>query len=169
MRCRNHARCEITIREYMVLIAASAIALLFDRLTGSPPLSRPLDAIIFRGLSTFVYFMSTLGPAILVLWLCASSCDYRSVARYPGFSACVTSTLVMMLAVGLECFVPVPESSSVFPFFLWLLTGLSIAAVWLWQAWLGCWEPTPCWLDRAGRTLGVLWMVGSVCLCLFHR
>jgi len=93
------------------------------------------------------------------------------LARRPGVVACAAGALVAI------AFFPVlvamaeakmsnrgypPIALSLYRAHLGLLTvteiGTSVAACWLLMATLGLWRPTPDWIDRLGRILGVYWI-----------
>jgi len=36
--------------------------------------------------------------------------------------------------------------------------GFTVIGAWLAMVLIGSWRPLPCWIDRLGRTLGLLWI-----------
>ena len=100
----------------------------------------------------------------------------RRLLRQPGFSACLAA-MCGMLAGGLNLAVTFGIDRVVggrrhLPLPIWVRlyvfddlivdAGLVVAAVWLFQALAGRWRARADWVDRAGRFLGVVWIVAGM-------
>jgi hypothetical protein len=79
----------------------------------------------------------------------------------PGPAACVAASLVLMAGVPLNLMMYTPPGH---PWVLALWTsgswaGFVVIAVWVVLILRGQWRPEPNWIDRAGRVVGLYWIV----------
>jgi hypothetical protein len=117
------------------------------------------------------YFTACWSLTCLVLGLRRPRRSFRSVFRQPGMVACLVAAVVL----GIRMVNIAVEFSINYTWFgggdflsylnaIELLfdipseIGCAIAAAWLVQKVSGRWRPEPCWIDRLGRALGLLWM-----------
>lgn len=97
--------------------------------------------------------------------------SWRQIARQPGMAACfavvlafawvVLCTGVLLLMMWLFSFDvdPLPLGQSMLLGHVFPLVGLSVAAAWFQLLLSRRWRPPRDWIDRAGRVVGVLWIV----------
>ncbi len=104
----------------------------------------------------------------------------RRLARGPGLTACVASMVGILasvgvtgLAIALRWFVDGATTlSNNFWFRLPILddlvifSGVAVASAWGSKAVAGRWRPIPDLVDRAGRFLGLLWIVAGLAFAL---
>jgi hypothetical protein len=174
---------KFTLIDALVLIAALAIAFY--------PIRDYLDFIeqrrIIQSLGRAWTFVSiwragtlisgTLAPlgvslslALWVLRLRQPRPYWRRVFRQPGMVACtatVAETTIFLLKVLLSEYYLQRTSGFMPPLYgLWIVrlpwNGEIVAIAWL-VLWLsGSWRPEASWIDRAGRALGVYWIISGV-------
>jgi hypothetical protein len=85
---------------------------------------------------------------------------WRTLVQQPGVAACAAAT------VGLFAML-----------WLWsyrfrlavLLPGTLVGIVWLGLAASRCWKSEPSWIDRAGRALGIAWLVTVPLFAWFNQ
>jgi hypothetical protein len=175
---------KFTLLDAMVLIAATGIAFVPIRLflweNWHFPEERSVPEIWRTGLEinvSLVPLALSLSAAILLLGLKRPRPNLRRVYRRPGIAACTVALLYAILsAMGYAVFLHFSyaldravfddQSSAM----LWIrigmqpifLVGGAIASVWI-VMWLsGTWRAERSWIDRAGRALGVYWILLSV-------
>jgi hypothetical protein len=170
-----------TVLDAMVLIAATGIALVPIRLylweNWHFPENWSASEIMLMGLEANLILIPPALALTLALWLLRLKQPrprLRHVFRQPGLAAC-TTTLVFTIANLLSFFIHITINNT-FPSFdsddllLWMrigmvpifLSGGAVAAVWI-VLWLSeSWRAEPSWIDRAGRVLGVYWVLLSV-------
>lgn len=131
---------------------------------------------------------SALGYPLLVAWTIAlvlllflsrrSRPSLKSLLERPGATACGAAALavaiqtvnVITLAVALMANIGTVLPSAVMARFLVMaitpylgvnlgMPGLAVAVAWTGLALSGQWQAEPNWLDRAGRLLGLAWVV----------
>jgi hypothetical protein len=122
-------------------------------------------------------FGVTLSASILALtWLDSRPADVP-LAHRPGFVACMTASLVMTLAAvgkSIANWVHVLGSSrqtwghytSLLSISFWQeswewssKTATGVAVGWSILAHNRVWKPVPTWMDRAGRLIGIYWLL----------
>jgi hypothetical protein len=103
--------------------------------------------------------------------------DLRHALRQPGMIACaaaVLGTSLFLVKVLLnKCFLYLSDSGYQQLHDLWLfrlpLNGEIVAVSWI-LLWIsGSWRSEPSWIDRAGRALGVYWIVSGLFFDLLFR
>jgi hypothetical protein len=171
--------------DVLVLVGATALALGWfrDEIFNPYPLN-PEIPTIGPWLGRLYPLVLAWSLAVLVLRLQRPRARMVRLARQPGFVACalVAGTMACR-AVGLglrgvtdSLWVigrPLHWSNLLRVDVEWELfwpnshpwserIGLVIAWAWLVQVLSGCFRPEPSWIDRAGRVLGVLWIVKLV-------
>jgi hypothetical protein len=129
-------------------------SLCFDLPQVVPPLAAPLTA------------------AILVLSLRRPRPPLRRVRRSPGLVGCFVALVFLILDGAIRAIVAAKghaffRSVSLLEFIfdalditLAIEVGLCVLAAWTTLLVSGCWRPSPCWQDRLGRGLSILWIAG---------
>ena len=174
---------KFTLIDAMVLIAALAISFY--------PIRDYLDFIeqrhvlrslgfdwsivsIWRAGTLLSGLMAPLGIAVsLAIWVLRMRQprpDWRRLFRQPGMVACtatVAETIIFLLKVVLSEYYLWRTTGFLPPLYaLWIVrlpwNGEVVAIAWL-VLWLsGSWRPEPSWIDRAGRVVGVYWIISGV-------
>jgi hypothetical protein len=112
----------------------------------------------------------SLSLALWVLRLRQPRPNWRRVFRQPGMVACtatVTETAVFLLKAVLSEYYVYRSKGFTPPLQgFWIArlpwNGEVVAIAWL-VLWLsGSWRPEASWIDRAGRALGVYWIISGV-------
>jgi hypothetical protein len=182
-------RRRLTLMDLTVMVAAAALALATFRfgVTRVFPgwldysrwpgwIARPSPRVVLYMLSDATAPIIPLAGAwtgsLLVLRMRPPRPSWRRVWRQPGMVACLAA-LLAMLWVGLAAGVML-GSPALFPSWrfdgLWFvqnlcvghvfpLVGLAVAATWSQLLLSRRWTRPADWLDRAGRVVGILWMV----------
>jgi hypothetical protein len=96
----------------------------------------------------------------------------RNVWSQPGTLACAVIAIVALLSFGIALLrewargVPVgpPPWRVVTTEWPISLTGTAIVIVWATLGLMGRWRPERSWMDRAGRAIGLLVVIGALCL-----
>ena len=91
------------------------------------------------------------GIAILTLRLRAPRPPWREAAIQPGVWACVAPLVALLSLPAMGRYFALEFSPLILP--------TAVAAAWLTLALCGRWRPEPSWVDRAGRGLGLGWLV----------
>jgi hypothetical protein len=170
----------------MVLLAATAVGLAVARamarkLWGSTKLNEPYNSEVLQQVTrwTVLCLPFLVAWTIAVLLLQMLSRRPRpgpdDLLCQPGAAACgaaalaITTEAVIVLVMGLMS----PKTSSlrenVPQVLVWVLThhymcqlgmpGLAVTVAWMALALSGRWQPEPNWLDRTGRSMGLVWVV----------
>jgi hypothetical protein len=161
---------KFSLADAMVLIAAIALGFCLVRLT-FPSWSDIRSAK--GGMSTFliiqntgqlvVPFLVTLTFALLMLRLRRPRPRLRRVLSQPGSTACIAATIAIvveiawigsLLAVGSRFI----HLSSVFVGYAQQVS-FAVLGGWTILAVSGRWRNDPSWIDRAGRVMGMAWIV----------
>jgi hypothetical protein len=175
-----------TLFDAMVLIAATAVALLPFRLflSGFAGLSESLSVAhriveaVFVTDALICPLALSLSLALWVLRLRQPRPGLPRVFRQPGMAAS-TSILVYLLffltatliSLFLNYFANGIFSHHMFTqmnFVVWILIlpmsmmGITVSAVWIVLWLIGAWRPEPSWIDRAGRVVGIYWVANSL-------
>ena len=177
---------KFTLIDAMVLVAAAAVSLVLIReYLALVPIRRIVESIprewSFASIWRFGTLLSgmlaplavSLSLGLWVLHLRQPRPQRRELFSQPGTIACTATVAESGLFVVKVCFaqayllrrnLPLPGL-----YHLWLnrlpWNGEVVAVAWL-VLWLsGSWRSEPSWIDRAGRTLGVYWILTGV---LFH-
>jgi hypothetical protein len=177
---------KFTLIDAMVLVAAAAVSLVLIREYIASGSSRHIVESIprdwsFASIWRFGTLLSgmlaplavSLSLALWVLRLRRPRPEWRELFSQPGTIAC-TATIAesglivvkvwLSQAYLLKRSLPLPDLHH-----LWInrlpWNGEVVAVAWL-VLWLcGSWRSEPGWIDRAGRVLGVYWIISGV---LFH-
>ncbi|MDB5352456.1 MAG: hypothetical protein JWN86_3703 [Planctomycetota bacterium] len=170
-------RRRFTILDGLSLVAATAVGLGISRaviapMVGGFPTSLPdlkMAALVLLIAMLPVVWAWTL--ALIPLRLRGPRPSYRRLYRQPGWTAAI-ATLIGPL--GEMCrwawFILLPFGSSIrfdlpfapFDVFRRLLPpiGLAVALAWTLLFLSGGWRAEPSWIDRLGRGLGAMWILG---------
>jgi hypothetical protein len=170
---------KLNLIDVMVLVAATATGMALGRATTHVSISSVQSIVM----SYSVCLATTWTLGILVLDLARYFTTRRELASRPGFSALVAVLLVqagevIQFAIN-ELFFVHRDHAILVPWpdrlghLLDFETAVSqgsmagaVAAVWLVTALAGCWRPEKTWIDRAGRCLGVFWLLAAFVVCL---
>jgi hypothetical protein len=181
---------KFTLIDAMVLIAAIGVAFVLirqylDYLYGrnfalTPPGSFALTSYWKYGtfLSRVLAPLATsLSLALWVLRIRPPRPSGRRLFRQPGMVACtaaVLGTVIFLLKVFLNKFFLYWDNSGVQRldgvWFVRLpLNGEIVAVTWIVLVLSGFWRSEPSWIDRAGRALGVYWILTALFFDLLLR
>jgi hypothetical protein len=105
-------------------------------------------------------FLAIETVAILALRWVRPRPPWRQSVRQPGQAACAAATLGLLALLG-----PWPPGIRLAP----LLPGGLAAGAWLGLAATRRWHPERSWIDRAGRALGIAWLVTVPLFAWFIR
>jgi hypothetical protein len=177
---------KFTLFDAMVLIAATAIALLplrlflsgYSGLSESLSLAHRIVELGFVADALICPLALSLSLALWVLRLRQPRPGLPRVFRQPGMAACtailvyssffLTATLISLFLSYFASGVFHNHMFLEFNFAIWILImpmsmmGVTVFAVWI-VLWLtGAWRPEPSWIDRAGRVLGTYWVANSL-------
>ncbi len=157
----------------------SLSALFVDGGPGVDSLERlkPVLGPLARGIFAWGPVLTCWALALLALRLRPPRPARRRLFAPPGVAACFLATLLVgfgtVESAWRSCLVPdfvgvdvihatprIPELARVLQVGSTSATvGFGIAALWIWMTAAGRWRPEPHWIDRAGRILGVTWLV----------
>jgi hypothetical protein len=127
------------------------------------PLGKALSLLMLK----FLFFLLL---AYLILRLKRPRAPLRSLIRQPGFAACAAPFAIFPVVRLWGALAPICG-----------ITGevvdmgsqglFVVAAPMAWVALIATrqWHPEPHWIDRLGRVLGALWMVGALALLIVLR
>ncbi len=159
---------KMTIFDVMVLIAITAVGFATARTCLLHVMPRSHPAFAVRMMVVFV----ALSVTLILIPLRLRQPRPRRPLRYPGTVACcaVALTLAFILAEQASTlFKPVPNAARFGPNYQAIdlvfnvirldLYSLAVAGAWLALGLSGRWRPARDWLDRAGRVLGICWIV----------
>jgi hypothetical protein len=118
---------------------------LFD--SNGPGLARRL---LDSALITSSGFLVPMAPAILILRLRRPRPSWSDLVRQPGFWACAAPVLAAVCVPALGVY-----------FGIWTVAILpgSVIAAWIALALSRQWRNEKSWVDRAGRLVGVYWII----------
>jgi hypothetical protein len=158
--------CRPTLLDQMIALVAIAAALALYRSSHAPPLAQWGDRWLFGSLIFVAELLATTSLALLTIRLTTLPREGRVLLHQPGFTApAIASSMTVVfaavfLAMGPSAHTGFYPLCEVFPLLRWLFAGVAVGAGWVLQAWFACWHPERTWLDRAGRAIGVLWLLG---------
>jgi hypothetical protein len=189
MNAQPPLRRRLTLRDLILMVAAAALALggfqfavthvfpgWLDYTRWPGWIARPSPRVVLYMLSDATAPLIALAGAwtglLLVLRALPPRPSWRRASRQPGIAACAAALLAMLwvaLAAGVMFailslfpawrydrlwFVQNLFAAHVFP-----LVGLAVAATWLHLVISRRWTRPADWIDRAGRVVGILWIV----------
>lgn len=117
------------------------------------------------------YLAICWAAALVVLRLRRPRPDSRRLFRRPGFVACITATFAYGWMLVIEApallrtfFFPSGARLAPLRFFITLplrhtYLAPAVAVTWTILILARSWRPEPSWIDRAGRALGIYWLV----------
>lgn len=172
-----------TLVDAMVLVAASAIALVIVRPLVTGPLHRHPEWA--RYLAWTIGGLVAWTPTVLFLRLREPRPAFRRLSRQPGFAACLAGTSIIILgslAMGLLALIRVARRGMAVragipirpPDPTWwveivirfgVAVGPAVIAAWLLLALSGRRRPARGWLDYLGRVIGIAWIVLFIVDC----
>ena len=172
------SRRRFTIADAMILIATSAVGWFGVQSTlGGTFGPRRIfaawrartpgpDTLVVVGLAIVVPFLATTTAAILIMRLRRPRPTSRRLFRQPGTVACVAALLAMLIEAGWVASLLAMKSWLMGPDLVFVLhvpqVGFAVVGGWLSLAMAGRWRPEPGWIDRAGRVVGVCWIVATL-------
>jgi len=138
-----------------------------------------LEAVRWIGLGLPLLVAWTVALALLPLLSPRSRPRLNDALGRPGMTACGSATFVLaigainltalFLALLVNDLARVMNSDEIRETFVFFITynlliapGSAVTVAWSMQALSGRWRPEPDWLDRAGRFVGLVWMVLTV-------
>ena len=172
---------KFTVSDALILVGAVALAFAVMRTDYLwPDFSEKLVAYsdYLNNIHHLIFFMFpglvSLSVAILILRLRKPRPVLRRLTRQPGWVACTVTVIVLgirtanLSSVAGVLILDLKGNS----FWGWFLDvamaddiklvpsdiGCAVAAAWTIQKIGGRWRLEPCWIDRAGRVLGTLWI-----------
>lgn len=174
----------LTVREAMILVAGLAISLWIELDDLLPSIRTAIDvvaefpsvrialyrtAIVLSGPVQPVVAVWTLTILVLALSRCQSR--YRQLACQPGFMACGSVALVILIVgplnfatnrLNLTSGLPLSVRTQVYLGYALTFDnaecGIAVAAAWLTLLLGGRWRPRPDWIERSGLALGYFWI-----------
>lgn len=189
-------RRSLTLRDAVVLVAATGMSLWLARLRVLPMLTVRLDSAIGEGsiravLGALLERLPELNPLLVVyaptlvfLRLRKPRPSCRRLAVQPGFAACCAIVLVYVTGGCLHTLGQVLSPSYGHPIatkvhslvWVWnvlythqVIAGYAVASVWLMLLLGGRWRPEPSWLDRMGRALGLCFIASVPGMILYSH
>ncbi len=171
---------QFTLIDAMMIIAATATGLALDRAVwldtalwseirfwdGSVP--RDFRSLVHIGVLLSVLPAAMLTVAALALHLRQPRDRWRRVCRRPGMAACLAATSPLVIGMALVGCARLGKSdftaNLLLGYGLPLMAGGAVAAEWSLLVLNGRWRPSPSWLDRLGRLVGLLWLVSIAAL-----
>jgi hypothetical protein len=159
-----------SLLDVMVMIAATAIGLAFDRVVWlGTPLWNGTNPMTSRDLTLRAIALSVPVAAIwtiatVLLHLRHLRYPLRRMLRRPGMAASCAATVALVLGGGLAaCTMEGAsvglEGALVFGCGLPVMAGSAVAAVWTLSMMVGRYRPVADWLDRLGRLMGLYWVL----------
>jgi hypothetical protein len=153
----------------MILVTATAAGLAMDGVILSD-VSGPgpgISQAIYSLLVTVLPHLVAWTFALLAIRLRAPRPDFRRLARQPGFVACgaaASAALLCAASSGLLVLANGSRSRVALTSFVYFTPELCFVVVgaWLALAANGRWRAEPGWIDRLGRTIGVLWIAANL-------
>ncbi len=157
-----------TLADAMILVAATATAM--ASIQGLEVWEydwrriRDVDLVVNLAFTLFGLVLTSLTVSVLAIRLRRPRPPLRRLGRQPGFGACLAATIGLGV-IGIFLTVPGPNAYSRLPPGLRVNTvafpciGAAVGASWAVMAVGGRWRPCPSWIDRAGRAIGVLWII----------
>ncbi len=164
------SRRQFTITDAMVLIAALAAGFAAMRLLyadGLAPSRTYVSGWILQGPSTCLAF--SLAVALIGLRLRQPRPRRQRLVIQPGFVASVATVVSILVGGGCSVFYMLihtlgPGETYAYPVRVHWGWGTFTCPSFLLGAWIslwltGLWAAEPSWIDRAGRALGLFWIV----------
>lgn len=174
LHCRS-----FSLSDAMIFIAAFAVGFAVDRIPGwiwLPDLAQRGNAAshafnYFHAIGAIhqgsVPFLAAWTVAFLVVRLRRPRPALRRCLREPGMVGCCAASvgvLVNALRVLVMAIAYSPERGTRFFYSGGAIkgyaedAGFAVIGSWVGLALVRGWKPLPCWIDRLGRTLGLLWI-----------
>jgi hypothetical protein len=170
----------LTLADLAILIAATAFALFFARIVREQRLTIWKNAYVSEsyrwGIDASPFLLSACVALLTARWI-GPRPPFRRLARQPGALACLMIVAALVLNASeqfgqyflLSIFRP-GNSPSLEAWPILMLGcwngGVLVAACWVTLVLAGRWRPEPSWVDRSGRVLGVIAILGSIALGL---
>jgi hypothetical protein len=156
-----------TVGDAMILVGASAAGLALSRSISSRPGSKgpslEFDQFLFIGL------LSAWTIALLLFRLRSPRPRLRRIALQPGFLATAAATASLAILALLVCLLKqrfrargYGVDTRVITTLLIPQVGFAVGGAWLALILSGRRRPEPSWIDRMGRAIGALWLLGTV-------
>ena len=175
----SRPRRRLTLADGLILIAAVAAGFAIAKIPQGVHHAGVLvgdgsEVSMFAKVLISIYWASLLVMlALIPLRLMRPRPPFRWIRRQPGFIACLIVAFGMA-HMGLYFAVhrfkqPIPWANiDVLSLIVSPSVGLLILSAWLVLAVSGGWRPERSWIDRAGRMLGIAWIVRYVIHVFFE-
>lgn len=177
----RHPQPKMSVLDLMVLVLATSVAAWVGRM-GLVPWCTVFFSIDSQSWANHPVWLSWhwgslllrhTQPLVAAMTLAAFALrlrrpNFRRLVRQPGFAACSSASLALLVGGGLNyattqrTFVPGAEACG---YTLVVLMphgsepGLAVAASWLLLGLGRRWQAEPSWIDRLGRIAGIYWIV----------
>ena len=124
------------------------------------------DEMVVVDVSIIAPFLAAATAATLAMRLLRPRPTSRRLFRQPGAVACVAALLAMLIEAGWVASLLARKSWLMGPDEVFVFhvpqVGFAVVGGWLSLAMAGRWRPEPGWIDRAGRLVGVCWIVATL-------
>lgn len=114
----------------------------------------PRFLIIYHGTLVLAMLFVPLTPTLILVRLRRPRPSLRRIAFQPGFAACATASVAVLIMVDLAYLGIADVPPGIIP----LVPGASVLPAWSALALARRWDPEASWVDRAGRLVGVFWI-----------
>lgn len=104
-------------------------------------------------------FLFAMIPACLILRLRRPRPRLRTLIHQPGFAACAALLASVLVALPLYICTHSGPAGEFVAAGSKMLFAVVVPAAWIFLLATHRWGPEPSWIDRLGRTLGMLWTV----------
>jgi hypothetical protein len=160
----------VHLAEIMLLVAATALGMVgtgycYEEMKQiQTDLLHPENCVVLASPT-----MAALSLALLTCEFTLRRRRFKDMSRCPGFAANAIAALVLslravhVLALNLHWLRDVGIETFLDYGFFWPATsevGEGVFICWITMACTGCWRPEPTWIDRTGRVLGGVWILG---------
>lgn len=166
MATTNRSSFHLSLFGLMVMVAEFALVFALDKLMGVGSIENRQVYVFSRFVGVTCSTLVVLSGHVVLTWPGRGSLPMGRLLRHPGFSGPAIALVVTFAMLVVRSFMPDYEFRLVFPFLLWVFTGMAVATGWLLTVWAGVWRSASCRSDQAGRLLGCLWMAGTLLACL---
>lgn len=168
-------RSRLTLADLIILVAATAPGLVWTQFLWNDLSKKRFRGAVWSnfGLAEKIVIGAEVAFPCVAMWSLAVGLlrfrrpypRWRRVILEPGTLACVTAVgalLANIVAITAAAAFPgqgFRPRPALFIMFLPLQVGCAVAASWMTLVLGRQWRPVPTWIDRAGRGLGIYWIV----------
>jgi hypothetical protein len=146
-----------------------------NKITGTSSLIMRTGQLIYMYYDIVYYMLLCLSICFVLIRLRSPRVSYRRVMTQPGAVACWTSTLVFLISMTPPLVCNLFKVSAEADFLsnlrrcatinedlTCIVLGYAVAASWVVLALSGQWCPEAGWIDRGGKTIGVIWILSCI-------